>query len=347
MLFEDTVLQMLRDINGIVIQEEPVLSFTPRLSGSCTEGTKVIALDEADILCVFDDDSWQHITLSPPSNDTRIQENPAYVQISSHSAKHQTLQNDGFLSKQKLLPRLYTLIRKALPTVLKNIKSLYMIDVKNAVANDHSLACLSMVWHGQELPWQEFSVDIVPAIPVRREQLPDATIQVMSYPHIMQDLFVIPKTGTFDQSQSDTVFRLSFSSTERDMFAAMPSSLKQGYMLTKVLIHDCITIDDIPSGVCSYNLKTATFECFKSKTQNWQDLVKQAHKKVTVNAESHAAPEDVARCAQNILQKVEYNFSLKHQNSFFLQGCDLMLHSIDKNDYRQNAVCEVLSGYAE
>ena len=50
-----------------------------------------------------------------------------------------------------------------------------MIDVKNAVANDHSLACLSMVWHGQQLKWQEFTVDIVPAIPVTHEQLPDVT----------------------------------------------------------------------------------------------------------------------------------------------------------------------------
>ena len=334
-LFEDTVLQMLRDINDIVIQEEPVLSFKPRLSGSCAEGTKVIALDEADILCVFDDDSWQHITLSQISNDAHLQENSPFVQITSRSTKHQNLLNDGFCSKRKLLQRLYTLIRKALPTVLKNIKSLYMIDVKNAVANDHSLACLSLVWHGQELPWQEFTVDVVPAIPVKQEQLPDAIKQVMSYPRIMQDLFVVPKTGTFDQSQSDTAFRLSFSSTERDLFIAMPAALKEGYMLTKVLFHDCFIIDNIPAGVCSYNLKTATFQCFKSATPNWQDLVIQAHRTVTVNTESQAMSEDVVRYAQNILQEIEHSFVQKHQDSFFLQGYDLMLHSIDMNDYRQ------------
>ena len=334
-LFEDTVLQMLRDINAMVIKEEPVLSFTPRLSGSCAEGTKVLALDEADILCVFDDNSWQRITLSQASNDAHIQENPAFVHISSQSTKHQSLVNDAFVSKRKLLLLLYTLIRKALPTVLKNVKRLYMVDVKNAVANDHSLACLSMVWHGQELPWQEFTVDVVPAIPVTQEQLPDATTRVMKHSCIMQDLFVVPKTGTFDLSQSDTAFRLSFSSTERDLFTALPASLKQGYMLTKVLMHDCITIDSIYSSVCSYNLKTATFECFKSETSNWQDLVLQAHMTVTVNAECYAKPEDVVRCAQNILQEVEHSFVQKHQDHFFLKGCDLMLHSIDKNDYRQ------------
>ena len=312
-----------------------MLSFTPRLSGSCAEGTKVIALDEADILCVFDDDSWQHITLSQASNDVNIQENPAFLQISSQSIKQQTLLNDGFLSKRKLLQRLYTLIRMALPTVLKNINSLYMINVKNAVVNDHSLACLSFVWHGQELPWQEFTVDVVPAIPVTQRQLLDATRQVMSHSHIIQDLFVVPKTGTFDQSQSDTAFRLSFSSTERDLFIAMPATLKQGYMLTKVLVHDCFTIDNIPIGVCSYNLKTATFQCFKSKTPNWEDLVIQAHEKVNGNVESQSMSEDVVRCAENILQEVENSFVQKQQHSFFLQECDLMLHSIDKDDYRQ------------
>ena len=197
LLFEDTVLQMLRDINDMVIKEEPVLSFTPRLSGSCAEGTKVIALDEADMLCIFDDASWKQITLSPVSNSAHVQENPSFVQITSLSTEHQTLLNDGFMSKRKLLQRMYTLVRKALPAVLKNIKSMYMIDVRNAVANDHSLACLSMVWHGKELPWQKFTVDIVPAIPVTYEQVPDFTRQVMSHPRIMQDLFVVPKNWHF------------------------------------------------------------------------------------------------------------------------------------------------------
>ena len=335
MIFEKTLLQMLRDINAMVIQEEPVLSFTPRLSGSLAEGTKVIALDEADILCVFDDDSWKQITLSQVSNDAHTQDNSSFVQITSLSTNHQTLLIDGFVSKQKLLHRLYSLIRKALPAVLKDIKSLYMIDVKNAVENDHSLACLSMVWHGEELPWQEFTVDIVPAIPVTHEHLPGATRQAMSHSDIIRDLFVVPKTGTFDQSQHDSSFRVSFSSSERNLFIAMPTALKQGYMLTKVLMHDCFTIDDIHSGVCSYNLKTATFECFKSEIANWKDMAVQAYKTVAVNAESQAVPEDVVTYAQTILQKVEHSIAENHQDSFFLKGCNLMEHSIAKDDYRQ------------
>ena len=335
MLFEETILQMLRDINAMVIKEEPVLSFTPRLSGSCAEGTKVIALDEADMLCVLDDASWKHITLSQLPKEAQ-EDNPSFVQITSLSIKHQTLLNNGILSKRKLLHQLYSLIRKALPTVLKKFNRLYMIDVKKAVANDHSLACLSMVWHGQEIPWQDFTVDVVPAIPVTQEQLPDVTRQVINHSHIVQDLFVVPKTGTFDQSRNDTAFRLSFSSTEKDMFLAMPATLKQGYMLTKVLFHDCITIDNIPSAICSYSLKTATFEYFMSENPHWENLVIQSRTRGPINDERKAIPEDVVMYAKNILQKVEHSFAQKHQDSFFLRGCDLMVHSIDKNDYRQS-----------
>ena len=336
LLFKETVLEMLKEINAMVTQEEPVLSFSPRLSGSCAEGTKVIAMDEADMLCVFDNDIWKHVTLSPVSNDARIQDNPSFVQLMSGvlSTKHPHLLNGTVISKQKLLMRLYSLIRKALPTVLKKINQLYMIDVKNTVANDHSLACLSMVWHGKELNWQEFTVDIVPAIPVTQEQLPDVTRKVVRHSQIIEDLFVVPKTGTFDQSQNDTAFRLSFSSTERDLFLAMPAALKQGYMLTKVLVHDCVTIDSIRPAMCSYNLKTATFECFKAEVLNWEDMVRQARMSGKMT-ENQAKAEHVVNHAQNILQKLENDFTQKHQDSFFLKGCDLMIHSIDKNDYRQ------------
>ena len=334
--FENTVIHMLQEINAMVVQEEPVLSFIPRLSGSCAEGTKVIAMDEADMLCVFDHDFWRHVTLSPVVNDSRIHDNPSFVQITSLSTEYQHLfSKNGVISKQKLLCRLYSLIRKALPTVLKSINRLYMIDVKTTVANDHSLACLSMVWHGEHLPWQEFTVDIVPAIPVTQEQLPDATRLVLSHSHIIQDLFVVPKTGTFDQSQNDAAFRLSFSSTERDLFLAMPATLKQGYMLTKVLVHDCFTVDNIHPSVCSYNLKTATFECFKANLPNWDTMVPCARKTDRPNETKASAEDVVVKHAQQILERLEKNFAQKHQSSFFLKRCDLMVHNIDKNDYRQ------------
>ena len=64
-------------------------------------------------------------------------------------------------------------------------------------------------------------------------------------------------------------------------------------------------------------------------------MVIQAHKKLNGNVESQSISEDVIRCAGNILQEIENSFVQKLQHSFFLQECDLMLHSIDKDDYRQ------------
>ena len=339
--FSDTLIHMLTEINKLITQEEPVLSFTPRLSGSCAEGTKVIAIDEADMLCVFDNDLWENVTLSTVTNDDKIHNNQSFVQISSTAlaSKHPELFDCMAISKKKLLQRLYSLIRKALPVVLQNIKNLYVIDVTNAFSNDHSLACLSMVWHGEELQWQKFTVDLVPAIPIKLKQLPDVTQTSMCHSDILKDLFVVPKTGTFDQSQNDAAFRVSFSTTERNLFHAMPTSLKQGYMLTKVLFNDCFTIDSLQSGLCSYNLKTAAFECLKAEVPDLQKLLMPHQEDKIAEMSSPDAPssetmENMLRWARAILSTLERSCAQSHQYSFFVKECDLMTHSIDKNDYR-------------
>jgi hypothetical protein len=109
-------------------------------------------------------------------------------------------------------------------------------------------------------------------------------------------------------------------------------------MLTKALKHDCLTINGYGSEVCSYNLKTATFECLKTKFRNWKDIVERARierarsKKIP---ESKATPEDIIKCAHMILSELEQAIVGKKQMSFFLRDCDLMTHSIDKTDDRQ------------
>ena len=60
----------------------------------------------------------------------------------------------------------------------------------------------------------------------------------------------------------------------------------------------------------------------------------QSRKTVTDHAENQEI-QAVVRYAQNILREVERSFVQKHQDSFFLRGCNLLEHSIDKNDYRQ------------
>ena len=321
--FSETILRMLNDINECVQKEEPVLSFTPELSGSCSEGTKVIAMDEADILCVFDHEMWKNITLSTVSSTESTQINPSFVQLCSASLsnKHSELFTGDTLSKTKLLSRFYSLVKKHFPRVLSKYSRLNVTDVKNAMTNVHSLACVDMVWHGTALTCQSFSFDIVPAIPVRQEQLPDITRQALQHSDIIQDLYVVPKTGTFDLSKYDPAFRLSFSSVECDMFHSMPAALKQGYMLTKVLKHDCLIIDNIEWGVCSYNLKTAAYECMKSEHEGWKDTIQRTRREkhtASETSESKADPFKVMSYACMILYHLKKALIAKKQTSFFL-----------------------------
>jgi ankyrin repeat protein len=337
--FTDTIIALLKEINEFVRKEVPELSFEPILSGSCAEGTKVIEMDEADILCVFEHSCWNDVTLSPVATKTMPQNDPSFVQIVSTNALPQFVTGKT-ISKKKLLSKLYSLIKTCLPEVLRKSEynRLYVIDLQKALENDHSIACINMVWHGEELTWQEFSFDVVPAISVQQEQLPASTRDALKHRDILQGLYIIPKTGDFDLSQFDSAFRVSFSTTERDLFHAMPVALRHGYMLTKVLKHDCLTINDYGSEVCSYNLKTATFECMKTECRNWKNLVEMARDdrtRGTTIPESTAPPEDVIKYARMILSELENAVVEKKQMSFFLRRCDLMTHSVDKTDDRQ------------
>ena len=313
-----------------------VFSFKAVLSGSCAECTKVIEMDEADILCEFDSAWWNNVKLSSVLTTECSQHNPSFVEISPSSPnKCSDLLVDGTVSKTKLQQKFYSLIRRYLPEVLKNYDNLYVTDVSNALTNEHSLACINLVWHGCELPWQEFSFDIVPAIPVKIEQLPDATRTALWHSDIIQDLYIVPKTGTFDQSQDDKAFRISFSSTESDMFLSMPPALRHGYMLTKVLKDQCLMLNGIGTAICSYNLKTATFECLKSQYPGeWKEMIEGARNGGGTRGQEPLA-EDIVDSALMILEQMKRAIVKAKQMSFFLEHCDLITHSIDSEDYRQ------------
>ena len=116
---------------------------------------------------------------------------------------HQNLSqsNGDVISKTKLLGQFYSLIRKSLPDVLAKYKGLYVVDVKNALTNDHSLAYISMVWHGKNLPYQKFTFDVVPAIPVEQEQLPKSTHDNLNHMSYLNDSQIYSSISQFDKKK--------------------------------------------------------------------------------------------------------------------------------------------------
>ena len=259
--FRSTVLEFMGDIGSVISREDPLFGFKPVLSGSCSEGTKISEMNEADVLCWFQHSDWQSIDLT-----THETNNHAYMKVESSSlaAKHPALFKDNHLSVYGIFQKFYALVRKHIADILLQPKyrNLYISDGSRILHSDHAICPLNLVWSGKLFMWQEFSLDVVPAIPVFIEKVPGE----LNHHELIHDLCIVPKwTASLEETNySDKAFQLGFSRTEKDFFYAMPVALRQGYKLTKVLLRDCMIIDDVKASdfLSSYMLKCATFECF-------------------------------------------------------------------------------------
>ena len=188
------------------------------------------------------------------------------------------------------------------------------------------------MWSGKLFTWQPFSLDVVPTIPLSAEKLPGK----LNHLDLIHDLYIVPKwTASLSETEySDLAFQLGLSYTEKDFFYAMPDHLRQGYKLTKVVLHDCMAIDDVPADafLSSYMLKCETFECF-TDMPDFQVKLKQCTARNLFDG-ALCPPQQVIELADKILAKLEHHIAEQHFESFFLPGSDLIGHSQYKNDHR-------------
>ena len=329
--FRSTILAFMKDIGSAISRQDSLFGFEPVLSGSCSEGTKVLKMDEADVLCWFQHPDWQNIDLATHESD-----NYAFMKVESTSlaADHPALFKDNHLSVYGVFQRFYALVRRNIAHVLRQpkYKSLYVTDVSRILQSDHAICPLKLAWSGKFFRWQEFSLDVVPAIPFEVEKLPGK----LHHHHMIHDLCLVPKwtASLLEAAYSDMAFQLGFSHTEKDFFYAMPVALKQGYKLTKVALHDCMTIDDVPADdfLSSYMLKCKIFECF-TDMPDFHDKVKGCRLRDLID-DALRPPKQVTEWADRILVKIDDQIAKHHFESFFLPGSDLFGHSQYKKDHR-------------
>ena len=329
--FRSTILEFMKDIGSAISKEDSLFGFEPVLSGSCSEGTKVLKLDEADVLCWFQHSDWQNIVLATHESDSY-----AFMKVESTSlaADHPALFKDNHLSVYGVFQRFYALVRKNVARVLRQpkFKNLYISDVSRILQSDHAICPLKLVWSGKFVRWQEFSLDVVPAIPVKVEKLPGE----LNYHHLIHNPCIVPKwtASLLEAEYSDMAFQLGFSHTEKDFFYAMPVALKQGYKLAKIVLHDCMTIDDVPADdfLSSYMFKCKTFECF-TDLPDFHDKVKRCRRRNLID-DALQPPKQLIEWADKILVKIEHQIAKHHFESFFLPGSDLFGHSQYKKDHR-------------
>ena len=309
--FKTSVHQFMTYLGDAIGKDDPLFEFSPVMSGSCSEGTKVVAMDEADVLCVFKHPDWKTLLL-----ETHEKDNYSFMKLESESLpqKHAQIFNGSNLSVHGVFARFYTLVRKHAAEALQHIRNLYIMDVHAILPNDCSICPMELVWSGQLLSWQEFSVDIVPAIPVSK--IP----QELKYHNLMHDVVIVPKwtSSLIEKSYTDEAFQLGFSNTEKDFFYGMPVALRESYKLAKVAVHNCMVIDDIKANdsLSSYMLKCKAFECF-AKMPEFLEKVTHPEKRELIDDEA-SPPNQVMKWADKLLAKVEDGVKHHQLESFFL-----------------------------
>ena len=327
--FCSSVEQFMRDLGEVIGEEDPLFAFKPSLTGSCSEGTKVIEMNEADCACLFQHPDWKDIVLTNHEAN-----NHSYMKVESAklAKEHPDLFNKEYLSVHGVFSRFYSLIRKNIAKVLEKHKNLYVVDVDMILHNEYAICPLNLVWSGRVLKWQEFGLDVVPAFPVSTDKVPGT----LNHHDLVHDLFIVPKWTSclIEEEYRDEAFQLGFAHTEKDLFYAMPASLRQGYMLAKVALQKCMVIDEIPahSSVSSYMLKCKAFECF-TETKEFKDKLRNCKKRNLIGDEFDP-PQRIIDWADKILAKVEQGIAEQYIGSFFLRGSNLIGHHSYKNDYR-------------
>ena len=324
-----TIHEFMRDLSNEIANVDPLFAFQSTLSGSCCEGTKVVAMDEADVLCEFSHPDWQEFSVLKHKEDSYT-----FVQLASDkfAEKYPKLVRKSCLSVHGVFRRFYGLIRKTLATVLRKYNNLYIREPDSILESTYAISALKLSWSGEVIQWQDFSLDVVPAIPLAKDKTP----KELNHYDLLHDIFVVPKwtASLIDAPYKDEAFRLGFSLTEEDLIHAMPGALRQGYKLTIVVVRHCMVIDNRPIDlyISSCLLKCKMFECFaempdfagKMKTHTKQDLID----------DNLPAPREILAYADQILQKLEESIKNQYQESFFLKGCNLLSHDIYREDFR-------------
>ena len=335
-LFRKSVADVMEHLSVAVKREAPLFAFKFVLSGSCSEYTKVVKMDEADALCVFSHEAWKYLTVHKHEevdySFIKLESEELMKQYPQLAKQHPKLFDETFLSVHGIFQQFYSLVRKHIAEALKNQKHIYIVESTYILHNDYSISHLDLAWSGEVIKWQRFSLDIVPAFPVHVSELPGP----LNHHDLLDDLIYVPKwtASLIGKGYAQKAFQLGFSYPEKKLFCAMPIALRQAYKLTKVLVHECVVIDGVSASdfVSSYMLKCKTFECF-SDEPDFTGKVKTFVERDLVD-DPLVEADQVLEWADKIFLKLEKSIKECSLESFFLPGSNLVSSATHREDYR-------------
>ena len=344
-----TVISLFVDIAREMGKLDKMMEFTPYISGSCNEGTKVILPDEMDMLCVLHNFKDLFLTHQGPCPSLMVISRKLEDKYHPFFRKTaDSIRRDFTMNHRQVFKYFYFLFGKALQNKLlwKKYPKLYRIETYDMSHKNQTITDLSLVWHGDHFPFLKFSVDVVPAF--NTSWLPGKALE---HPLLKRNGFLLIPKFRVEHIQnanaftpSTDLFQASFERSEADLFHIMPVELKQAYMLAKIVKSMLPNIELQPSSLfyTSYLLKTCTFGIFQDHPEYQERL----HKFISSEKVSAALTQqpydpqplapvaDIIHWCRQIFIRLEQAMAARTLYGFFLPGYNLLQPKVYKENYR-------------
>lgn len=258
------------------------MGFTPVLSGSMSEGTKIRSMDEFDYLLYMH--SIAELLDIKEADDTI----PGFVKMNAKPDLSKDQSQDIFIG-DKLVATvfgcyLYSLIQRVLgrEDTWLNLHFYWDKGPLELSGGTSQICNLELRWVGREHNNLSISVDLAPVIHLQN-WWPKAVIeQTLLLPKAVKhygSLIVVCKPAPEEPFEGghESYFRLSYSHMETRIFNSLPLDIKYSYILAKILMKNISKlIPDHHSGkahISSYMLKMVFFTQYENslKSGNQED----------------------------------------------------------------------------
>ena len=298
------------------------MGFTPVLSGSISEGTKIGRMDEFDFLLYMH--SVAELLDIEEADDTI----PGFVKMNAKPDVSKDQSQDIFIGDKLVASvfgrHLYSLIQRVL-SVEDTWLDLHFYWDKGPLelSEGTSRVCnLEVRWVGREYNNLSISVDLAPVIHLQN-WWPKAVIeQTLLLPKAVKNygsLIVVCKPAPEEALEGghESYFRLSYSHMETRIFNSMPLDIKYSYVLAKILMENrSKLVPNHHSGrtdISSYMLKMAFFTQYENflKSENQEGKQFQSF--------SEEIPvKNVRRLTSSMFAQLENCIKSRNLPSFFL-----------------------------
>lgn len=321
-IIKEEINTLLKRIARGVKELDTRMGFTPVLSGSMSEGTKIGRMDEFDFLLYMH--SVAELLDIKEADDTI----PGFVKMNAKGDLSKD-QSQGIFTGGKLVASvfgsyIYSLIQRVLgrEDIWLDLHFYWDKGPLEVSGGTSNVCNLELRWVGREYNNLSISVDLAPVIHLQNWWPKALVEQTLLLPKAVKDygsLIVVCKPAPEEPFEGghESYFRLSYSHLETSIFNSLPLDIKYSYVLAKILMGNISKlVPNHHSGrthISSYMLKMAFFAQYENFLKSAHDEDKQ------IQSFSEEIPvENVRRLTSSMFAQLENCIKNRKLPSFFL-----------------------------